>query len=312
MNKKKVLYSNLFAMILLLLYVYGSQKVAPIFKSMKLSLPMYLVLPQILFLILPTIIYFIITKKSVKKVLRLNKINMKTIFIVIVIALFSMPIALFLSLISQFIFPNRIGQIVSALNSIPFLVKIGIVALTPALCEEITMRGVVLAGYDNIGIKKAAIMTGLLFGILHMDGNQFLYAFALGIIFAYIVRITNSIYSSMIAHFTINGSQLLIAEISTYFFKVSNKNMAKAQKAGLSYLTTHQKISATITYLILATICTFIIISLMKKLIKIHGSKGIEPKVLYHKEEKVINWPIFIIIVLYIYVIGNELISIYK
>lgn len=312
MEKKRVFYSNLFAMILLILYSVGGSILIPIFKELKLSLPLYLVMPQILLLLVPTILYFLLIRESVIETLRLKKIPLKTIFIVIAIGLIAMPIATFLSLITQFIFPNRISQVVSALNNIPFIIRLGVVALTPAICEEITMRGIILAGYDNIDIRKAAIMTGLFFGIIHMDGNQFLYAFALGVIFAYLVRITGSIFSSMICHFVINGTQLFLAELSTLFLKFSNEEVKAAQEAGLSVLTTSQKINLVLFYLILAVICTGIIIILIQKLIKIHGRMGIEHKELHRSGVKVINWPVYVTVILYVYIIANQLISIYK
>nr|WP_272508976.1 type II CAAX endopeptidase family protein [Clostridium ganghwense] len=299
-------------MILLFLYALGGSVLVVIFKKMKLSLSLYLVLPQILLLLVPTIIYFVITKQSVTETLRFKKIGAKTVFIVISIGLIAMPIATFLSLITQFIFPNRISQVVSALSNIPFIIRVAIVALTPAICEEITMRGIVLAGYDNIDIKKAAVMTGLFFGIIHMDGNQFLYAFVLGIVFAYLVRITGSIFSSMICHFTINGTQLLLAELSTYFLKFSNEELKTAQDAGLSAFTTSQQINLVLFYLTLAIICIGIIVMLMQKLITIHGRDGIRVTEGQKDNTKVINWPVYVTVGLYIYIIANQLITIYK
>lgn len=312
MEKKRVFYSNLFAMILLMLYSVGGSILIPIFKRLKLSFSLYLVMPQILLLLVPTIIYFILTRQSVIETLRLKKIGVKTIFIVIAIGLIAMPIATFLSLITQFVFPNRISQVVSALDNIPFIIRIGVVALTPAICEEITMRGVILAGYDNINIRKSAIMTGLFFGIIHMDGNQFLYAFALGVIFAYLVRITGSIFSSIICHFVINGTQLLLAELSTLFLKFSNEEVKSVQEAGLSAFTISQKINLVLGYLILAVICTGIVVILIQKLIKIHGRRGIEPTELHKSNVKIINWPVYITVIIYIYIIANQLMSIYK
>ncbi|MCY6355600.1 CPBP family intramembrane glutamic endopeptidase [Clostridium sp. ZS2-4] len=312
MEKNRVFYSNLFAMILLILYSVGGRKLIPIFTKLKLSLPVYLVMPQILLLLVPTIIYFVLTRQSVIETLRLKKIGVKTIFIVIAIGLIAMPIATFLSLITQFVFPNRIGQIVSELDNIPFIIRLGVIALTPAICEEITYRGIILAGYDNIAIRKSAIMTGLFFGIIHMDGNQFLYAFALGVIFAYLVRITGSIFSSMICHFVINGTQLFLAELSTFLLKSSNEGVKAAQQAGLSALTTSEKINLVLVYLILAVICTGIVIILIQKLIKIHGRRGMEPKELHRNDEKVINWPVYVTVILYVYIIVNQLIFIYK
>lgn len=312
MDKKRVFYSNLFAMILVILYSVGGSIFIPIFRELKLSRPLSLVMSQILLLLVPTIIYFVLTRQSVIETLRLKKIGVKTIFIIIAIGLIAMPIATFLSLITQFVFPNRIGQVVSELDNIPFIIRLGVIALTPAICEEITMRGIILAGYDNIGIRKSAIMTGLFFGIIHMDGNQFLYAFALGVIFAYLVRITGSIFSSMICHFVINGTQLFLVELSTFFLKSSNEEVKAAQQVGLSAFTTSQRINLVLVYLILAVICTGIVIILIQKLIKIHGRRGIETKELHRSDVRVINWPVYVTVILYLYIIANQLILIYK
>ena len=42
----------------------------------------------------------------------------------------------------------------------------------PAITEEITIRGVVLAGYDDENIFVSAVVTGLFFGIMHLDGQR--------------------------------------------------------------------------------------------------------------------------------------------
>lgn len=56
-------------------------------------------------------------------------------------------------------------------------------------------------------------MDGLIFGIIHMNPNQFVYAFAMGTLFAYVVYITNSIFASMICHFLFNGTSTSLAYI---------------------------------------------------------------------------------------------------
>jgi membrane protease YdiL (CAAX protease family) len=325
MSNRKVVQSNLFALILLLLYATAPVGLVPIFKMAKLPQISYLVLPQFLLLIVPTIIYFIITKKSIKETLRLNKIGIRTIVIIIGIGFLAQPIAMFLSLITQFVFPNRISQVVTALNDIPLIIRLGAIALTPAICEEITMRGIVLSGYNNISMRKAAIMTGMFFGMLHLDGNQLLYAFALGIIFAYLVRITNSIYSSMICHFIINGSQVMLQEVSSKLIELSGQQVELTQQAGISSLTTAQLINTFFALLTGAIICIGIIVMLIQKLMKIHGVKdlnntargidSIEEETISSTEEKnenkVFNWPVYIYLIVYIIFIGFELKEIY-
>lgn len=321
MENRRVFQANLFAFILLVLYVFVPNILVPVFDKMNLSLPLYIVLPQIILLLLPTAIYFIVTRKSAKNTLKLNKIEIKSILIIVAIGLAAQPVAMFLSLITQFIFPNRIGQVVSSMNEIPLIVRLAIIALTPAICEEVTMRGVVLAGYDNISIKKAALMTGMFFGILHLDGNQLLYAFALGVLFAYLVRITGSILSSMICHFVVNGTQVLLSELASNIPTLSGKPMESTQNAGLSALTTNEIINAVFAYLIMAIIGFGIMIILMQKLkdtrririnlnVDLHERRN-DVDIDYEKKPiKIMNWPVYAALLLYIIVIVGELIGI--
>ena len=61
----------------------------------------------------------------------------------------------------------------------------------------------------------SVILNGLLFAVFHLDLQQGLYTFLMGILFATLVIRTNSIFSSIIAHITINGICLFF-EILSY------------------------------------------------------------------------------------------------
>jgi uncharacterized protein len=211
---KPVYRSNLFALIVILGQILGTLFLGRILYQ-TFGLYQVLVLSQILFLIVPTIIYFAVTKQPVGDSLKLKRIALADIGLVIAIAVLSQPVASFLSALTGMFFKNPVNEILGEITKIPYLYQLGIVALTPAICEEVTMRGIVLSGYKKISNWKAALVTGFLFGILHLNPQQFLYAFILGILFAYLVRITNSIYSAVICHFMFNGVQVTLANVMT-------------------------------------------------------------------------------------------------
>ncbi|MDZ5001535.1 CPBP family intramembrane metalloprotease, partial [Clostridium perfringens] len=126
------------------------------------------------------------------------------------------PIMTFFSVISTFFFNNEIGAFISQITSTPYIFLLSLVALLPTITEEITIRGIVLSGYENKNKYIASAVTGLFFGLLHLNAQQFLYAAVLGFILALLVRITNSIFSSMIIHFIVNGTSVTIAKLSSY------------------------------------------------------------------------------------------------
>ena len=141
--------------------------------------------------------------------------------------------------------------VVNQLQGISFATLIGIMALTPAICEEIVMRGVVLSEYKYKNTFKAAVMNGIIFGLMHLSGQQFLYAAVLGFLFAYIVRITGSLFSTMIVHFVFNGFNMTVSYMATKF---QGDAMVEAVP-----MTANTFLSAIITLSIMSTISGFII-----------------------------------------------------
>ena len=98
-----------------------------------------------------------------------------------------------------------------------FILQVVLVAVLPAICEETTHRGLLIHGYSMLGIKRAVIYSSLMFGLMHLNINQFFYATILGFLIALSTLMSKSIIPAMIIHFMNNF-------ISTYIsFAQSNK-----------------------------------------------------------------------------------------
>ena len=76
----------------------------------------------------------------------------------------------------------------------------------------------------------AALMSGLLFGCFHLNINQALYAFVMGIVFAYMVEATGSLWSSVIAHFAVNTYSIGIVQL----LKMAGMYTADGQVSGVA------------------------------------------------------------------------------
>lgn len=96
---------------------------------------------------------------------------------------------------------NPLETIVNASSIIPTLIFAGI--LSPII-EEIMFRGILLDKLRMYGDKLAIWVTALTFALFHGNLSQFFYAFALGLIFAYIAVKTNTIRYTVILHVIIN------------------------------------------------------------------------------------------------------------
>lgn len=87
------------------------------------------------------------------------------------------------------------------------------VAVMPALIEELIYRGVIYRGFRRF-VKPvwAALLSALIFGIMHMNVVQFVYAFLLGLLFAWVYETYQSILAPMLMHLSANALSVLITE----------------------------------------------------------------------------------------------------
>ena len=108
---------------------------------------------------------------------------------------------------------NYLEEGTTTLLTYPFAMQVILLAVIPPLVEELIFRGIFFGSYRKAGMTGAALMSGLLFGCFHLNINQALYAFVIGIVFAYMVEATGSLWSSVIAHFAVNTYSIGIVQI---------------------------------------------------------------------------------------------------
>jgi sodium transport system permease protein len=90
------------------------------------------------------------------------------------------------------------------------LATLGLVALTPAVCEEALFRGPILRGLrSQLSPAASVVITGLLFGLFHLDFARILPASLLGVLLSFIALESGSILPAMLAHF-INNAILVV------------------------------------------------------------------------------------------------------
>ena len=85
------------------------------------------------------------------------------------------------------------------------------IALIPAICEEILFRGYVLRAFEKSwGPIVAVIVSGLIFGLFHIQlGNVFPLA-TLGVVLALMTWLSGTIWPAIIAHCINNGAAVLV------------------------------------------------------------------------------------------------------
>lgn len=212
---KSIRLTNFYSLLLLVIFLIGSMILNPIFMYLGFNDLLRTLIIYTLLLFIPTL--FFIKKSgstSILETLRIKPINIKSIFLVILFAITIQPFMNFISGLSNLFFTNTLNDYLVEVMNMPSLFLVLSLAVLPAIFEEIPTRGMILSGYDHVDVKIAALVNGLFFGILHLNFQQFFYAFLLGFLFVYLVKATGSIFSSMIAHFVINATQVLTLKLA--------------------------------------------------------------------------------------------------
>lgn len=90
-----------------------------------------------------------------------------------------------------------------------------LVALTPAICEELAFRGFILSGLRRMGHKWGAIgLASLFFGLAHGILQQSLSAFVVGMVIGYVAVKTGSLWPGVLYHLTHNGLSVLMGRVT--------------------------------------------------------------------------------------------------
>ncbi len=301
-NKMKPIFKvSLYFLIVLVLSIVGPMFVTPVLYKIGLVPPLVLMVIHIIFFIVPAIIYIIVTKSNYKKVFSFKKPKGKDVFFSILIAALALPIMTFFSYTSSLFYTNDVALVLDQMRVYPLWLMILVVGVTPAITEEITIRGIALSGFEFKSKNVAAIMTGIMFGILHLNAHQFLYATAMGIILAYVVRATGSIFLSMLIHFLINSWNLIHQRIVSQ--GITTEDLVHSMNS-IKNISMELKIGVFFYYLIFAIVAAFLISYLIRKMEKRNfditlDELDVATRVSY-KEERVINVPFIISVIVFI------------
>lgn len=116
------------------------------------------------------------------------------------------------------------------------------VCLAP-IGEELIFRGVIM-GYARrvMPFVWANLLQAVLFGVYHMNLVQGMYAFAMGLLFGYLVKKCDSLLASVAVHFVVNGS----ANLLTLLFSGESTTSETTETVGLVPVLVISVISAAI------------------------------------------------------------------
>ncbi len=80
-----------------------------------------------------------------------------------------------------------------------------LLAILPAICEELVFRGIIFNGLKQYGNMSAVFLSATLFMLVHSSVEQTVYPFFVGIVLALLMLRTNNIIYPIILHFLNNA-----------------------------------------------------------------------------------------------------------
>lgn len=172
--------------------------------------------------LLAGLVYKIMSRQKISAYLPKSHVPLQTLVPLVMIGLAAAIIAnniagLFDSNINLFRLKNSASQFTET-KSIPEMVMYAVsVAIVPAFAEEFAFRGIVMGVLRKYGDAFAIIASSVMFGAMHGNTTQIVFAFVLGLIFAFADCKANSIVPSIIIHFFNNFYSVLLDIMRTNF-----------------------------------------------------------------------------------------------
>ena len=213
---------------------------------------------------IPLILYSLFVSKNPKTTLRdfgFKKLSGKLFLLSCIIALILFVLNIFVSsCFSSILYLFGYEQTIPLLNVGygEMLKDFFFTACLPGVCEEILHRGMMLNASKKYGYTRyGLIISSLLFGLMHLNINQFFYATILGLLMGISVLATESIWTGVICHFTNNFFSVLFSyDLNTPIHKLYNFLISQISKLSI------------FGFIVLSTITVLVLLWAFTKIIK--------------------------------------------
>lgn len=265
-NKKSTIIRLAVVFLIIIAGQILTMNVAYYARVFEIDVPMALLITVCeLFTLLPSLIALRIAKENIIESIGFKKIKFSTFVLTLLLTVLSYPVFIFANLFSQLFTTNIVLQASSQIAASTFLTAV--ISIIGPIIEEIVFRGYFFNKLKGIApVVLSAVISAVLFGVFHLNLNQFCYAFAVGIIFALANYVSGSIWVPIIIHCLIN----MFGMIALFLDRMSSDGMAAQVAEGTTEakLPMEQLLPAVGAYAVISLICIFLIRIVLKTIAK--------------------------------------------
>lgn len=170
------------------------------------------VVTQIGLILTPALLMAIFLTRSLRQALRLHRVPVVHLFAALMLAVALHPTYTLLGQAISSALPigpetqTVLEGVSSLISAQPLWAVLLVLAVLPALCEEITYRGFIFGGLlRNGGAMRAVIVSSLFFGLAHSFLQQSIAATIMGLLLGIVAWRTGSILCTMLVHVVNNA-----------------------------------------------------------------------------------------------------------
>lgn len=172
------------------------------------------------FVAAPALVMTFILTSNPRKTLSLYWPRWQMLPFAATLALVLHPVAMWLLIGIRELYPmgadaeQQLTDALAPLKDAPLYAIVLLMALTPAVCEELAFRGFIMSGLRHTGHRWMAIVgSAVFFGVTHSLLQQSLAASVMGCVIGYIVLRSGSILPGIVFHFTHNALAMTVPTV---------------------------------------------------------------------------------------------------
>ena len=178
-----------------------------------------------LLLLIPALLFVALGGFDVRRTLSLRAPTLWGMVGAVFLVAGALPMVWMIGWLQTFVLPipwdllEGLDELMTADSASRLLWLLLVLALTPALCEEVVFRGVLLGGTRNLEPWRLIVFNGVVFGAFHLSFEtviRFLPTASLGILIAWAVWRTGSIWVGALMHFLNNATIVMLASSSGF------------------------------------------------------------------------------------------------
>lgn len=256
-----------------------------------------------LVILIPAIATILYCGDRLRVVIPFKRIKISSALLTVLYVVMLFPLVTFINSVSMLFVDNTVVGLSDQILGMPMWQMFLSIGIFGPFVEEVVFRGFFLQSYQRTGrIIASMILSSILFGLMHMNFNQFAYGAVMGLMLALLVEATGSVLTSFIAHATFNSIEVILMYATSDLIDSAENMLTELEE-------TNQILLTIGIYFVAAVIFTTLAFCIVVKISDIERRKeffaGIPkcPKQGY----KLITVPLIVAIVIAVtYMIGIE------